>query len=281
MDRPHEPLRPVLSRSKRDRELEAGARAHFEDAAYYTQTYADRTDDVAYYARLAARHEHVLEHGIGNGRVAIPIARAGTRVTGIDRSREMLADLRERLRSEPADVRRRVVAKRGDVRTAKVAGKRFPLVLCPFNTALHLYARRDVEAWLANVRRQLAPRGTLVFDVSMPMLEDLVRKPDAPYRTAPFDYPGVGKVSYREYFDYDRVRQILFVSMVFEPAPGGRAGADESFMTPLAHRQFFPQELEALLHYNGFEATAVHGDWDGSPLANDSEVMIWHARVRR
>jgi len=78
-------------------------------------------------------------------------------------------------------------------------------------------------------------------------------------------------------FDYDRVRQILFVSMCFEPKEPGK----EPFMVLLAHRQYFPREFEALLHYNGFEATAVHGDFEGGPLAQSSDAMIWHARPRR
>ncbi len=55
MDRPHESLRPVLKAKRRDRELEAGARAHFEDAAYYASTYAERAEDVAYYVALARK----------------------------------------------------------------------------------------------------------------------------------------------------------------------------------------------------------------------------------
>jgi len=55
-------------------------------------------------------------------------------------------------------------------------------------------------------------------------------------------------VRYTERFDYDYARQILFVAMEF--LPEGRPKA--SWVTPLAHRQFYPQELEALLHYNGF-----------------------------
>ena len=82
---------------KRDRELEAGATAHFEDPAYYAQSYATRKDDVAYYGRVAKKHDRVLEYGIGNGRIAIPMARAGATVVGIDQSRAMLADLRERI----------------------------------------------------------------------------------------------------------------------------------------------------------------------------------------
>ena len=80
----------------------------------------------------------------------------------------------------------------------------------------------------------------------------------------------------REYFDYDPLRQVLFVSMEFEPVgdPNG------SWMTPLAHRQFFPQEWETLLHYNGFAVTRVDGDFAGGPLTKNSDVMIWHAKKR-
>jgi hypothetical protein len=52
-------------------------------------------------------------------------------------------------------------------------------------------------------------------------------------------------------------------------------------MTPLAHRQFFPQEWAALLHYNGFEVRNVYGDFQGGPLDAQSDVMVWHARRRR
>ena len=52
------------------------------------------------------------------------------------------------------------------------------------------------------------------------------------------------------------------------------------FATPLAHRQFFPQELEALLHYNGFEVERVEGGWEGEPLDRYSDVGIWTCRAR-
>jgi hypothetical protein len=185
-------------------------------------------------------------------------------------------DLRGRLRAEPAEVRARVNVRVGDIRRAKLR-RRVPLVICPFNTALHLYERPDVEQWLARVREHLEPRGMLVFDVNMPVLEDLTREPETYYRTAPFDHPTAGRVRYHEIFDYDRVRQVLFVSMVFDPVDGDR----QSFMTPLAHRQFFPQEIEALLHYNGFDVVRVEGDFHGGPLVKESDVMVLHARPRR
>jgi len=265
-----------VARGRRDRELEAGATAHFEDPEYYSVSYADRKDDVAFYGRVAAKHDRVLEYGIGNGRIALPLARAGKTVVGIDQSPAMLADLRARLKRQPLDLRKRVTARRGDMRRVRL-GKRFPLVICPFNTVLHLYTREDVEQWLARVREHIEPRGELVMDLSMPILQDLADDPGTSYSMKPFVHPTAGLVGYRETFDYDRVRQILFVSMCFEPKTRG----NKPFMVPLAHRQYFPREWEALLHYNGFETVKVEGDFEGGPLEQESDTMAWHARRRR
>lgn len=270
------------SRKKNDAELEAGSSAHYEDPAYYTKTYRDRLDDVRFYTDLAlsrGRGGPVLEYGCGNGRIAIPIARHGLEVTGVDLSAPMLRDLRERLRGEPPEVRRLVRARRGDMRSARL-GRRFPLVLCTFNAFLHLYTRQDVERFLARAREHLAPGGELCFDLSIPEPSELLRKPERAYFAPRFRYPAPGGgegpiVRYSERFDYDKLRQVLFVAMEFAPVGGG-----ESWMTPLAHRQFYPQELETLLHYNGFVVTERWGDFDGSPLAQESRVLILACRAR-
>jgi SAM-dependent methyltransferase len=269
-------------RARRDRELEAGSLAHYEDPAYYTATYCRRTSDVAFYVAAAERARGaVLEYGIGNGRIAIPIARAGVPIVGIDHSVPMLSDLRARLGREPAEVRARVRAVRGDMRRLRLH-RRFGLVLATFNTALHLYTRNDVERFLARVRDHLNPRGRFILDLSVPQLGDLARPPSRPFRAARFRHPTAGVVvNNRERFDYDSVRQVLFVSMEFEPV--GDVGRDvgRGWMTPLAHRQFFPQEWEALLHYNGFKVERVEGDFAGGPFTRSSDVMVWHANAKR
>jgi SAM-dependent methyltransferase len=269
-----------LKSRKRDYELEAGTSAHYEDPAYYTKTYRSRVEDVRYYAGLAEEAGGpVLEYGCGNGRITLPIARSGVEVVGVDLSAPMLADLKRRLREEPEEVRRLVTVRRGDMRSLRL-GRRFRRVLCPFNAFLHLYERQDVERFLARVREHLAPRGELVFDVSVPEPEELARDPGRAYFAPRFRYPGEGgrpgpMIRYSERFDYDRIRQVLFVAMEFAPTDGS-----EPWMTPLAHRQFHPAELEALLHYNGFAVTERHGDFFRSPLGPDSHTMILHCRAR-
>lgn len=265
---------------KNDLELEAGTTAHYENPAYYTKTYKARLDDVRYYVDLArANSGPVLEYGCGNGRITIPLARTDTDVVGLDRSAEMLADLRARLKLEDDRVSNRVTLKRGDMRRAKL-GRRFPLVFCPFNAFLHLYTRPDVEQFLARVHEHLTPRGQFIFDVSMPEPQELARDPNRAYHTPRFRYPSEdGKaetlVRYSERFDYDKLRQVLFVAMEFSPVNGG-----EPWMTPLAHRQFYPQELEALLHYNGFEVDVFSGDFVGSPVSTSSSTLLIHARAK-
>lgn len=265
----------------RDRELEAGTSAHYEDPAYYTKTYRGRVEDVRYYVDFAETvGGPVLEYGCGNGRITIPIARSGVSVLGVDLSAPMLGDLRARLREEPDDVRARVTVRRGDMRTFR-APRKYRLIFCPFNAFLHLYERRDVERFLARVRAHLAPRGELVLDVSMPQPEELARHPARAYSAPRFRYPGKDgapgpMVRYTERFDYDKVRQVLFVAMEFTPSDGS-----EPWMTPLAHRQFYPQELEALFHYNGFVITEQFGDFFRSPLVSSSHHMVLHCRPRR
>jgi SAM-dependent methyltransferase len=259
-----------------DRELEAGSRAHYDDAAYYSRTYARRADDIAFYVGLAGRPCRVLEYGTGNGRIALPLARAGHQVTGVDLSRPMLDDFESRLAKEPAEVRRRVKLRQGDMRHLRL-GPRFDLVLCTFNTFLHLYTRVDVEQFLARVKAHLAPGGRFALDVSIPSASEMARDPNHAYYCPPFRYPSTGEmVKYTERFDYDALRQVLFVSMEFAPEPRQRV----SWMTPLAHSQFYPRELESLLHYNGFAIGEAYGGYKRGKLDRYSEEMVLVCRSR-
>lgn len=245
-----------------DAELAVGTSAHYDDPAYYGRAYARRSSDVDYYTDLASRvRGPVLEYGCGNGRISLAMARVGVPVVGVDLSRAMLDDLAERLAAEPAEVRGRVRLIEADMRTLEL-DERYALVICPFNAFLHLYERSDVEAFLARVAAHLAPGGRFVFDVSMPDPSELARPAGKLYRARPFVYPGMGRVRYGERFEYDPLRQLLFVSMEFEPESGA-----PSFATPLVHRQFYPRELEALLHYNGFEIVEMVGDFAGEVSA--------------
>src|SRR5262245_52090851 len=110
-----------------------GATAHYADPAYYDLSYRSRRKDVDHYVRLGRLSGGpVLEFGVGTGRVALELARAGVSVVGVDRSGEMLASFEKKLEGESPGVRKRVTLVRADMRTIRLR-RAFPLVIAPFN----------------------------------------------------------------------------------------------------------------------------------------------------
>jgi SAM-dependent methyltransferase len=259
------------------RVLREGAEALYRDPLLFDQLYRRRRRDVAFYVRNAQRYRGpVLELGVGTGRVAIALARAGREVVGVDAMPSMLAEARARLAKLPSAVSARVSLVRGDLRRVRLR-RRFGLVIAPFNTFMHLYSRDDLERGLATCRQHLAPRGRLVLDVLMPDLRALQQDPERLYTCPSLRDPGDGAV-YRllEASHYDPLQQVRNVTMLL-----GRIDQPEQRSAiSLTQRQLFPAELEALLHYNGFAIERRYGDFDESPLGPDSEVQIVVARSR-
>jgi SAM-dependent methyltransferase len=253
---------------------DAGALAHYSDPAYYTKTYGDRRHDVLYYVRLARESGGpVLEYGIGNGRVALAVAKAGIEIEGVDLSRAMLDDLAARLGKLPERVAARVRSHHGDMRSLRLE-RRFPLVIVPFNGILHLYERSDFEAFFARVREHLAEGGRFVFDFSIPAPLDLARDPDEWFGAPRLRHPTTGElVRYDERFEYEPIRQLLLVTTRFSPESG------RSWEVPLTHRQLFPREVEALLHYNGFTDIAFFADFGDAEADADTDSVVVACRV--
>jgi SAM-dependent methyltransferase len=260
-----------------NRRVARGAVAHYEDAAYYDLAYKRRRDDVRFYVELAKRARGpVLELGAGTGRVALPIAESGRTIVAVEPVRAMRDRARQKLALLPEDTRARIRLRGGDARTLRL-GSKFALVIMPFNVFMHLYTRSDVERALRTVRTHLAPRGRFAFDVSMPDLRMMVRSPGRLYRGPGVVHPISGaSYDYLEAFEYDPLRQVQLVSMIFQ----NRATIDDLRTLPLSQRQFFPEELVSLLHYNGFAIVTRHGDFERAPLSEESESQVIVARAR-
>ena len=151
------------------------------------------------------------------------------------------------------------------------------MVIAPFNVFMHLYTRQDVEAAFRTVRHHLAPGGVLVFDVLMPMASELDLNPERFYRGKGFKHPASGvRYGYAERFAYDAVSQVQTVTMRFT----AKNSDARSFDVELAHRQFFPLELEALLHYNGFEVLSKWGGFASEAYEAEADSQVFVAGLR-
>jgi SAM-dependent methyltransferase len=140
-------------------------------ARLYDPWSASVTEDIEFYVEEAlASGGPVVELACGTGRIAVPVARAGIHVIGVDGSARMLEVAQEYALAE--GVSELVDLRLGDVREPPVA-ERVPLVLIPFRSLLHMTTEPDRERALAAARGLLAPGGRLVFDVFAPAQEDI------------------------------------------------------------------------------------------------------------
>src|SRR5688572_18345666 len=88
----------------------------------YDLEHAGFSDDVELYLRLAeVVGDPILELGCGTGRVLAPLAAAGHRITGIDRSRPMLDRARAVLQSHVSNLLPRVTLSEGPLTDAECA----------------------------------------------------------------------------------------------------------------------------------------------------------------
>jgi SAM-dependent methyltransferase len=269
-------------------DLDAGTSEHYADAALYDFEYRRRRRDVSFYRELARRWAggggplSVLELGCGSGRVLAPLARDGHQVLGVDLSASMLARAAARVAKLPPRARARVRLLRADMRLlplGRSAG--VPLVICPFNGLMHLYGRADVEAALREVRRVLAPGGRFAFDVLNPDLRWLTRDPKRRWARTRFTHPATGeKLLYSTNQTYEPISQIAYIRIYYETR-GERPADRRTRVVRLAHRQFFPAELEGICTAAGFSIEDRWGGFAGEPLDGDSESQVVLCSARR
>jgi SAM-dependent methyltransferase len=130
-------------------------------APLYDRLAAHMTEDVAFYVELARESaEPVVELAVGNGRVAIPVAReTGRKVIGIDLEPAMLEQARERAEAAGVDLELR----HGDMRDLALeepAG----LIYCPFRSLGHLPTWSDRRRVFERVHASLRPGGRFAWN---------------------------------------------------------------------------------------------------------------------
>jgi SAM-dependent methyltransferase len=205
--------------------------------------------------RLAelASDGQALEFAIGTGRVAVPLSERGIRVTGIEVSAAMIAQLRKK--SDEATIP--VIP--GDMATTVAPGS-YTLVYLVYNTISNLLTQAEQVACFRNAARHLAPGGRFVIELWVPDLRRLTPGQQAVAWHSEQGYIGVDT--------YDLLRQQV-VSHHFRFGEGRQA---QVFRSP--HRYVWPAELDLMAQSAGFELESRHADWVGSPFTAESRSHV-------
>ena len=215
------------------------------------------TEDIGFYVDHAlASGGPVVELAVGTGRIAVPIARAGIPVIGVDASPGMLAVAREA--AAAAGVSHLLDLRVGDIASPPVH-ETVPLVICPFRTLLHMESEAEKLRALRAACRILEPEGSFIFDVFAPSAEDIEETHGRWLERE----PGIEELAM-----WDEDTRTLSLSVKAE-------GAEATFQL----HWLSSTEWLRLLDESGLEVEALYGWFDLRPHDGE-EDMIFVCRRR-
>ena len=237
----------------------------FEDESLWIDTYPYMFSP----SRIAAAEEEIepllklvggepqtiLDLCCGPGRFAIPLARRGIRVTGVDRTAFFLDKARERAAREGEDVE----WVREDMRTFVRPGA-FDLALSMFTSFGYFDDKGEDLTVLRNIHTSLRPGGVLVMDV---VGKELLASSFTPARSRKHTDGTVVIARSEVYDDWTRVR--LEWTIIKDNAVR---------IYTIHHTVYSGQELRDRLTTAGFGDVRLYGGIDGAPYGLEANRLI-------
>jgi len=236
-------------------------------AEFYDLDFEDFADDVAFYERLVEIHGlRVLELGAGTGRVAVPLAQAGAKVTAVDLSPGML-DV-ARARAAEASVSLTMVD--ADFRPLRLRG-RFDVVLAPLGTLQHMETPDDLVLALEAMARHLAAGGVAVIDVEAPVPDDFDASPQplVQHWTKPWGDGRVTKVVSVDAIPSEGIKEVTWHYDVAD-AQGRLTRVTTEFLL----RTFTAPELELAARLAGLRVAARFAGYEFEPYHDGADRLV-------
>ncbi|HKH19033.1 MAG TPA: methyltransferase domain-containing protein [Solirubrobacteraceae bacterium] len=238
--------------------------AFFSD--FYLRAYAhDEHENAEAQALSAARLSgcpaggDLLDVPCGFGRHSVPLARAGYRVVGVDRSESLVAEARRR-----AGGARWPKLSRADYRELPFPDASFDAAINLFTSLGYLGDQEDTRA-LAEIGRVLRPGARLVIEV---MHRDLLVRE---YRDQDWRLVGEGRLLL-EQRTFDAASGVAQVTQTLIEGNGARDSRSYSI------RVYTATELVAMLAAAGFADAKCYGDLEGAAFTTATRLVIAASR---
>jgi SAM-dependent methyltransferase len=229
----------------------------------YDLEYEERDEDVPFYKGLARDAGEVLELGCGTGRLTLPMAETGASVVSVDIASRMLERLRGKLEGLDLDVE--VV--QADFRYLDL-GRRFQLVVLPFNAIHHVFTAEEILELFRRVGEHLEPGGRFALDLIVPDDRFYDRDPEGVHELRHFPDPQGGRMTSWENGWYDRLTQVNHVRYHYRRANGRQQ------VLEIPMRMYYPQEMLGLVRLAGWRMLRCDQDFNGTPLGREGHKMV-------
>lgn len=244
-------------------------------ARLYDLDLVDDPGDLDLYLALADRAGGpVLELAVGSGRLAVPLAEAGHRVTGVDLDPAMLERARWRARSlAPGAVDRLTLVEADLVGLRLATSGTFGLAFIALNSLLVLPTRAAQQAAVRALAEHLAPGGLAVVDIWIPDAEELSRFDGRISLEWPRVDPETGHiVTKAASAQHDSASATVVLTTIFEE--GGQGAPTRRWVRRDQLRLVSAGELRSFADEAGLVVELLAGDYGLGPICPGSERAV-------
>lgn len=217
-----------------------------------------------YIEELKLETGEILELACGTGRITCALAQEGKSITGLDLTEAMLTEAKKK----SAEMNLKIDWHLGNM-THFNLNKKFDVIFVGYNSVHHLLTQKDFKNFINCVKAHLKPHGRFLFDIFNPSLTILSRQ-KVRSEMDRFVDPATGEIIVIEEDNfYEVATQINHVTYYYS-----KPNNPDFYSHPLNMRCYFPQEIDALLNYNGFKIIKKYGSFKKDPFVSQSMKQI-------
>ena len=235
------------------------------DANVYDGMNNDLTDLKFYKKWLPKKKEaRILELCCGTGRLTLPIAKDGYKISGVDITSSML----DQANAKALEAGLTIDFIKADIRTLDLPEK-YDLIFIPFNSIHHLYQNDDFFQVFNVVKSHLKENGLFLLDCYNPNIQYITESEKEQKEIAEYITKDGRKILIKQKMHYENKTQInriewhYFINNKFDSIQN------------LDMRLYFPQELNSYLEHNGFKIIHKFGNFKEVEFNNSSEKQIF------
>ncbi|MCR2821295.1 class I SAM-dependent methyltransferase [Lederbergia panacisoli] len=242
----------------------------YDDPILYDKENDSYHEDISFLLKWASKIQGpIIDIACGTGRAAIPLAKEGHQLIGIDIHSGMLNEAKKKT----ANLNLPIEWIEQDCTKFEMDVKS-RMIYTVGNSFQHFLTNEAQDGLLSSVYKHLDNKGTFIFGTRFPSAEELLQPSIEEYWRTYTDSESGKKVDVYSISNYDSLSQIQHNTTIRRYKNSNDEIINEK-RTNISLRYVFPQEMERMLSTHGFNIMHVYNDWNETPITKDSYQMIY------
>lgn len=235
-----------------DADIYDGMNQHQEDLQFYQHWLPEN------------KEARILELCCGSGRLTIPIANSGYKITGVDYTSSMLKQAKVNALEQGVNAN----FIEADIRYLALPEK-YDFIFIPFNSIHHLYQNQDLLSALNVAKNHLKQGGLFLLDCFNPDIRFIVEGEKALTDVSQYTTRDGRDIVIKQIMHYESHTQVNRIQWHFF------INGEFDSIQDLDMRLFFPQELDSYIKAAGFNIIHKFGDFEQQAFNQDSQKQIF------